>query len=114
MHALLGQAFDDLLAELAQRDAGARQLGIGFDQRRRCCGCAGSESMPSSRSGAERWKKLSACDCTNLRAVDQLAQQLRRRGGMRTAMMASQAFDDASRWLTGQMPQMRAVMAGIS
>jgi hypothetical protein len=30
---------------------------------------------------------------------------------MRTAMMASQALDDASRWLMGQMPQMRAVMA---
>ena len=29
-------------------------------------------------------------------------------------MIASQALDDASRWLTGQMPQMRAVMDGIS
>ena len=29
-------------------------------------------------------------------------------------MMASQALTDASRWLTGQMPQMRAVMDGIS
>ena len=29
-------------------------------------------------------------------------------------MISSQAFDEASRWLTGQMPQMRAVMAGIS
>ena len=29
-------------------------------------------------------------------------------------MMASQAFDEASRWLTGQIPQMRAVMPGIS
>ena len=33
---------------------------------------------------------------------------------MRTAMIASQAFDEASRWLTGQMPQMRAVIDGIS
>jgi hypothetical protein len=33
---------------------------------------------------------------------------------MRTAMMASQALDEASRWLTGQMPQMRAVIDGIS
>jgi len=41
--------------------------------------------------------------------VEQLAQ-LRRRLGIRTAMMASQAFTEASRWLTGQMPQMRAVM----
>ena len=29
-------------------------------------------------------------------------------------MMASQALAEASRWLTGQMPQMRAVMDGIS
>ena len=29
-------------------------------------------------------------------------------------MMASQALAEASRWLTGQMPQMRAVMEGIS
>jgi hypothetical protein len=33
---------------------------------------------------------------------------------MRTAMIASQAFDDASEWLTGQMPQMRDVIDGIS
>jgi len=33
---------------------------------------------------------------------------------MRTAMMASQAFTEASRWLTGQIPQMRAVIPGIS
>ena len=29
-------------------------------------------------------------------------------------MMSSQALAEASRWLTGQMPQMRAVMDGIS
>ncbi len=29
-------------------------------------------------------------------------------------MMLSQAFTEARRWLTGQMPQMRAVMEGIS
>ena len=34
--------------------------------------------------------------------------------GIWTAMIASQAFTEASRWLIGQMPQMRAVMAGIS
>ena len=36
------------------------------------------------------------------------------RWGMRTAMIASHALDDASRWLTGQIPQMRAVIPGIS
>jgi len=33
---------------------------------------------------------------------------------MRTDMMASQALAEASRWLTGQMPQMRAIKLGIS
>ena len=75
--------------------------------------CAGSESKPSSRSGAERWKKLRAWRLHELRAVDQLAQ-LQPAGRRRTAMMASQALAEASRWLTGQMPQMRAVMDGIS
>ena len=31
MHSLFGEAFDDLQTELAQLDAGARQLGIGLD-----------------------------------------------------------------------------------
>ena len=35
-------------------------------------------------------------------------------GGMFTARMASAALAEASRWLTGQMPQMRGVMPGIS
>ena len=74
---------------------------------------AGSESMPSSRSGAERWKKLSACDCT-IWAQCISSRSLTAVAGMRTAMMASQALAEASRWLTGQMPQMRAVMDGIS
>ncbi len=34
--------------------------------------------------------------------------------GMRTARMASQALAEAIRWLTGQMPQMRAISEGIS
>ena len=29
-------------------------------------------------------------------------------------MIASHALDDASRWLTGQMPQIREVIEGIS
>ena len=74
---------------------------------------AGSESMPSSRSGAERWKKDSAWLCTNW------AQWISSRSftaadGIRTAMISSHALDEASRWLTGQMPQMRAVIDGIS
>ncbi len=33
---------------------------------------------------------------------------------MRVARISSQAFAEAIRWLTGQMPQMRAISAGIS
>ncbi len=74
---------------------------------------AGSLSMPSSKSGAERWKKLSAWLCTN---CPQCSNSRSRAAvsGICTAMMASQAFTEASRWLMGQMPQMRAVMDGIS
>jgi len=69
--------------------------------------------MPSNRSGAERWKNDSACDCTNC------AQWISSRSfaavtGMRTAMIESHALDEASSWLTGQIPQMRDVIDGIS
>ncbi len=74
---------------------------------------AGSESKPSSRSGAERWKKLRACDCTNWAQWMSSRRSTAVCGGV-TLMMASQALAEASRWLTGQMPQMRAVMEGIS
>ena len=69
--------------------------------------------MPSSRSGAERWKNESAWICT-ICAMCISSRSLAAVEGMRTAMMASQALDEASRWLTGQMPQMRAVIDGIS
>ena len=74
---------------------------------------AGSESMPSSRSGAERWKNERACDCVTW-AQWSSSRSFAAASGMRTAMIASQALELASRWLTGQMPQMRAVMDGIS
>ena len=35
-------------------------------------------------------------------------------GGMLTASSASHALLEATRWLTGQMPQMRAISEGIS
>ena len=69
--------------------------------------------MPSSRSGAERWKNERACDWTNC-AQWSSSRSLAAASGMRTAMIASQALDEASRWLTGQMPQMREVIDGIS
>ena len=54
---------DDLLAELAQADAVAGDSGLA-PMTPKMLRSAGSASMPRSRSGAERWKKLSACDCT--------------------------------------------------
>ena len=69
--------------------------------------------MPRSRSGEERWKKLSACDCT-ICARFSIRRNCAAVCGMRTDMMASQALAEASRCETGQMPQMRAIRLGIS
>ena len=74
---------------------------------------AGSASKPNRRSGDERWKKLSAFDWTIW------ARFITRRrsapvGGGSTARISSHALDEAIRWLTGQIPQMRAMIEGIS
>jgi hypothetical protein len=53
MDALVAEQFDDVLAEAAQADAGAAQFGLGGDDAEDVAG-AGSDSMPSSRSGEER------------------------------------------------------------
>ena len=74
---------------------------------------AGSASKPRSRSGEERWKKLRACDCT-IWARFMTLRSLTATGGMDTAMTSSHALAEAMRWLTGQMPQMRAMSDGIS
>jgi len=109
---LLREALDDLLPELPQRDAVAQRVRVLLEE-------AGHVALrrvvvhPRRRSGAERWKKESACDCTNW-AQWSSSRSFDAASGIRTAMMASQAFTEASRWLTGQMPQMRAVMDGIS
>ena len=74
---------------------------------------AGSASKPNSRSGDERWKNDSAFDWTIWPRL-----MIRRRsapvGVGSTAMMSSTALAEAMRWLTGQIPQMRAMSAGIS
>ena len=110
---LPAEPLDDLLAELAQADAVARQLRGAPAITPKMLRVAGSESMPSSRSGEDRWKKLSACDCT-ICARFMMRRRRAAVGGMRTARMASQALAEAIRWLTGQMPQMRAMSDGIS
>ena len=74
---------------------------------------AGSASNPKRRSGDERWKNDRAFDWTIWPRL-----MTRRRsapvGVGSTAMMSSTALADATRWLTGQIPQMRAMSAGIS
>ena len=74
---------------------------------------AGSASMPNSRSGEERWKRLSACDCVTC-ASPKMRRSLSAVGGILTASRESQALAEAIRWLTGQMPQIRAISDGIS
>src|SRR5215469_4542567 len=69
--------------------------------------------MPNSRSGEERWNRLKACDCTTW-ANPKIRRSLSAVGGIRTASRASHAFAEAIRWLTGQIPQMRAIKDGIS
>src|SRR5215216_816320 len=72
-----------------------------------------SASKPNSRSGEDRWKKLRACDWTTWARF-----MMRRRstavGGGSVARIWSQALAEAIRWLTGQMPQMRAMIDGSS
>ena len=74
---------------------------------------AGSASNPNSRSGELRWKNESALLWT---IWPRLITRRRSApvGVGSTAMMSSTALDEAIRWLTGQMPQMRAISAGIS
>src|SRR4029453_9316922 len=70
-----------------------------------------SASKPNRRSGEDRWKKLRACDWTTWARF-----RIRRRaapvGGGSVARIWSQALAEAIRWLTGQMPQMRAMIDG--
>ena len=74
---------------------------------------AGSASKPNSRSGDDRWKKLRAWDCTIWARFMTLRSCSAATGGD-TARISSHALADAIRWLTGQMPQMRAMIDGIS
>ena len=63
MDALAAERFDNGLAEVAQADAVAGEVGVARPTPKKC-GLLGSASKPISRSGEDRWKKLRACDCT--------------------------------------------------
>ena len=69
--------------------------------------------MPSSRSGELRWKKLRACDWINCPKL-MTRRNIAAAPGIATAIRSSHALAEASRWLIGQMPQVRAVSDGIS
>ena len=74
---------------------------------------AGSLSKPSKKSGALRWKKLRAWDWRIWpRFISR--RSFSAAGGMLTARIWSPALAEARRWLTGQIPQTRAVIPGIS
>ena len=74
---------------------------------------AASASNPNRRSGEARWKKLSAFDWA-IWARFMTRRRSAPAGGGSTAMISSHALAEATRWLTGQMPQMRAMIEGIS
>ncbi len=81
--------------ELAQLDAGARQLGIGLDHTDDVAG-GGIGVHAQQQVGRGEIEEAEGMRLHELRAVHDLAQQLARSCGMRTAMIASQALDDAS------------------
>ena len=89
--------------------ASSRSAAISPKMLRR----AGSLSKPRIRSGELRWKKLSACDWT-IWARFMSRRNFTAAGGGVTDMIWSPALAEAMRWLTGQMPQTRAVIPGIS
>src|SRR4029450_5326024 len=72
-----------------------------------------SAPSPKRRSGEDRWKKLSAWDWTTW-ARFMMRRRLTAVGGGSTARIWSQALAEAIRWLTGQMPQIRAISDGSS
>ena len=112
MDLLAAQELDDLLAELPQANAPGAKSGSAAI-RPKMFRPAGSLSMPRSRSGPLRWKNDSACDWT-IWPRFMSRRSLVAAGGMVTARILSPALAEASKWLTGQMPQIRAVIPGIS
>ena len=80
---------------------------------RRCCGARDRSRSPAA-GRAPRGGRSSARATARTARNASVRAAGRPVSGMRTAMIASQAFAEASRWLTGQMPQIRAVIDGIS
>ena len=93
----VGMAMADVLERLG--------YAVDFPEEQTCCGQPAYNSgyRAEARTVARHFlKTFEACETIVVPS------------GSCTAMMASQAFTEASRWLTGQIPQMRAVMDGIS
>ena len=109
---LAAERFDDLLAELPQADAVARQLRVGLHQ---------AEDVALRRVGVHAEQQVGRAEveeAERVRLHDLRQVQHRRRraasAGWSPRGSASPALAEASRWLTGQMPQMRAMSDGIS
>ena len=106
------EVLDDFLAKLAKADAGAGELGLVGHEAEDVATFGRSVPAEEEVGGAEMEEGEGV-------ALDDLAEVHHPRsfsaaGGMSTARMASQALAEARRWLTGQMPQTRGVMPGIS
>jgi hypothetical protein len=74
MHALFGEAFDDGEAELAQLDAGAGQLGIGFDDAGDVAD-GGIGVHAEEQVGRGKIEEAEGVRLDDLGAVDEFAQQ---------------------------------------
>ena len=88
------------------------QFGVGLDDADDVAdGRVGIEAQQQVRAG--QLEEVHGVGLDGLAHVHQFAQQLAGRGGS-TPRIWSQALAEARWWLTGQMPQMRSVISGIS
>ncbi len=65
MDFLAAEHLDDRLADLPQPNALREPVAGCRNMTPKMLRSAGSQSQPSSRSGDERWKNDSACDCVS-------------------------------------------------
>ncbi len=113
MHALAAQQPDHLLAELAQADAAAGHAGVRLDQAHDVALWRDRNPCPAAdraRSGGRSSTRGSAPTGPSSSA----GAASPRAAGCARPGSASPALAEARMWLTGQMPQTRAVMPGIS
>jgi len=109
--ALLGEPLDDLLAELAQRDPIEQRVRVLLEQPRDVALGRVESSREQVRSREmEEGQRMRLYE---LGAVEQFAQLLGAAGDAHGHDCVARLRRGSS-WLTGQMPQMRDVIDGIS